>query len=76
MALVDLNPRLFDEVRRVAKWQRLTADELTERALSSYLDFLEWEKLQAEMAAFETQLPALLEAVSYTHLTLPTSDLV
>ena len=42
MALVDLNPRLFDEVRRVAKWQRLTADELTERALSSYLDFLEW----------------------------------
>ena len=70
MALVDLNPRLFDEVRRVAKWQRLTADELTERALSSYLDFLEWEKLQAEMAAFETQLPALLEVYSEQYVAL------
>ena len=63
MTAIDLNPGLFEQVRRIARWQRVTTDELTSRALSSYLDRLEWEKLQSEMDAFQAQLPALL--ISY-----------
>ena len=62
MTAIDLNPGLFEQVRRIARWQRVTTDELTSRALASYLDRLEWEKLQSEMDAFQTQLPALLDA--------------
>jgi len=64
MTAIDLNPRLFEQVRRIARWQRVTTDELTSRALSSYLDRLEWEKLQSEMDAFQAQLPVLM--VAYT----------
>lgn len=60
MTVVDLNPRLFEQMRWIARWQKVSADELAARALSSYLDQLEWEKLQAEMDAFQGQLPALL----------------
>ncbi len=59
MTVVDLSPRLFEQMRWIARWQKVTADELAARALSSYLDRLEWEKLQAEMDAFQGQLPAL-----------------
>ena len=60
MTVVDLNPRVFEQVRWIARWQKVTTDELTARALSSYLDRLEWEKLQSEMDAFQAQLPGLL----------------
>ena len=60
MTGVDLSPRLFEQVRWIARWQKVSADELTSRALSSYLDRLEWEKLQSEMEAFQAQLPDLL----------------
>ena len=60
MTVIDLSPRLLEQVGRIAQWQRVTADELATRALSSYLDRLEWEKLEAEMVAFRSQLPALL----------------
>ena len=60
MTVVDLSPPLFEQVRRVARWQKVSTEELTTRALSSYLDRLEWEKLQSEMEAFHAQLPALL----------------
>ncbi len=60
MTEIDLNPRLFEQVRWIARWQNITTDELATRALSSYLDRLEWEKLQSEMDAFQAQLPALL----------------
>ena len=60
MTVIDLSPRLLEQVGRIAQWQRVTADELTTRALSSYLDRLEWEKLEAEMVAFQAQLPVLL----------------
>jgi ferric iron reductase protein FhuF len=60
MTVIDLNPRLFEQVRWIARWQKISADELTTRALSSYLDRLEWEKLQSEMDAFRAQLPVLL----------------
>lgn len=59
MTVVDLNPRLFEQVRWIARWQKVSTDELTSRALSSYLDRLEWEKLQSEMEAFQAQFPAL-----------------
>lgn len=49
MTVVDINPRLFEQIRWVARWQKVTADELAARAFSSYLDQLEWDKLQAEM---------------------------
>jgi ferric iron reductase protein FhuF len=62
MTVIDLSPRLLEQVRWIAQWQQVTADELTTRALSSYLDRLEWEKLESEMAAFQAQLPALLAA--------------
>ena len=52
----------LEQVQRIARWQRVTADELTTRTLSSYLDRLEWEKLEAEMVAFQAQLPVLLAA--------------
>ena len=60
MTVIDLNPRLLEQVRRIAQWQQVTADELATRALSSYLDRLEWEKLESEMAAFQAQLRVLL----------------
>lgn len=60
MTVVDLDPRLFEQMRWIARWQKVSADELATRALSSYLDQLEWEKLQAEMDAFQSQLPTLL----------------
>lgn len=59
MTAIDLSPRLMEQVGWVARWQQVTADELTARALSSYLDRLEWEKLQSEMDAFEAQLSTL-----------------
>ena len=62
MTAIDLNPRLFEQVRWIARWQKVTTDELATRALSSYVDRLEWEKLQAEMEVFQAQLPALLIA--------------
>lgn len=40
----------------------MTAEALTARALSDYPDRLAWEKLEAEMAAFQAQLPAPLAA--------------
>ena len=52
MTAVDLNPRLFEQVRRIARWQRVTSDELTSRALSSYLDRLAWEKLSPRWMRF------------------------
>jgi ferric iron reductase protein FhuF len=60
MAGIDLSPRLMEQVGRVAHWQQVTADELTARALSSYLDRLEWDKLQYELDAFQSQLPTLM----------------
>ena len=60
MAVLDFGPRLLEQVQRIAEWQQVTADEVATRALSSYLDRLEWEKMEAEMAAFRSQLPALL----------------
>jgi ferric iron reductase protein FhuF len=62
MTVIDLNPRLVEQVRWLARWQRVSADELASRALSDYLDRLEWDKLHAEMEAFQAQLPALLSA--------------
>ncbi len=62
MAVIDLNLRLLEQIQWIAQWQRVTADELAARALSSYLERLEWEKLQSEMDAFQAQLPALLAA--------------
>jgi hypothetical protein len=62
MAVIDLSPRLLEQVQWIAQWQQVTADELATRALSSYLDRLEWEKIEAEMAAFQSQLPELLAA--------------
>ena len=62
MAMIDLNPPLLEQIQGIAQWQRVSTDELTARALSSYLDRLEWEKLQSEMDAFQAQLPALLAA--------------
>ena len=62
MTVVDLNPWLFEQVRWIARWQKVTTDELATRALSSYVDRLEWEKLQSEMEVFQAQLPALLTA--------------
>ena len=60
MGMIDFSPRLLEQVRWIAQWQQVTADEVATRALSSYLDHLEWEKLEAEMVAFRSQLPALL----------------
>lgn len=60
MTVVDLNLRLLEQVRWIARWQKVSTDELTSRALSSYLDRLEWEKLQSEMEAFQAQLPVLM----------------
>lgn len=62
MTAIDLNPRLVEQVHWIARWQRVTADELASRALSAYLDRLEWDKLLAEMEAFQAQLPDLLSA--------------
>lgn len=62
MTVIDLNPRLVEQVRWIARWQRVSADELASRALADYLDRLEWDKLHAEMDAFQVQLPALLSA--------------
>jgi ferric iron reductase protein FhuF len=60
MAVVELTPRLFEQIRWVARWQKVSTDELASRAVSSYLDQLEWEKLQAELDAFQAQLPDLV----------------
>lgn len=60
MTVIDLSPRLYEQIRWIARWQQVTTDELTTRALSSYLDRLEWETLQAEMDAFQAQPPDLL----------------
>ncbi len=60
MTVVDLSPRLFEQIRWIARWQQVTTAELTTRALSNYLDRLEWETLQSEMDAFQAQLPDLL----------------
>lgn len=61
MGVIDLSPRLLEQVERLAQWQQVTVEAVTARALSDYLDRLEWEKLEAEMAAFQAQLPALLD---------------
>jgi ferric iron reductase protein FhuF len=60
MTAIDLSPRLLEQVQSMARWQHVTADELAMRALSSYLDRLELEKLQSELDAFQAQLPVLL----------------
>lgn len=64
MGVIDLSPRLLEKVQWIAKWQQVTTDEIATRAVSDYLDRLEWEKLEAEMAAFQSQLPALLATYS------------
>lgn len=61
MGAIDLSSRLLEQIQWIAEWQQVTVDEVATRAVSSYLDRLEWEKLQAEMDAFRSQLPALLE---------------
>ncbi|MCS6843769.1 MAG: hypothetical protein NZ528_05505 [Caldilineales bacterium] len=62
MPVLDLSPQLLERVEQAAQWQHATAAEVAERALADYLDRLEWEKLEAEMAAFQAQLPSLLPA--------------
>ncbi len=62
MGVIDLAPQLSEQIQRIAAWQQITADEVAARAVSSYLDRLEWQKLEVEMAAFRAQLPALLLA--------------
>ena len=51
MTAIDLNPGLFEQVRRIARWQRVTTDELTLRALSSYLDRIEGRRCDAQDGA-------------------------
>lgn len=60
MGVIDLSPRLLEQIERLAQWQQVTVEAVTERAVSDYLDRLEWEKLQVEMSAFQAQLPTLL----------------
>lgn len=60
MTVVDLNPRLLEQIRWVARWQKISTDELASRAVSNYLDQLEWEKLQTELEAFHLQLSDLV----------------
>lgn len=60
MGVIDLSPHLLQQVERLAQWQKVTIETVAERAVSDYLDRLEWEKLEAEQAAFQAQLPALL----------------
>ena len=60
MTVVNLNPPFV----RAASLDRPLAESYCRRApcraLSSYLDDFEWEKLRAEMDAFQGQLPALM----------------
>ena len=60
MTAINFGPGLLEQVQWIAEWQQVTADEVATRALTSYLDRLEWEKMEAEIAAFRSQLPALL----------------
>ncbi len=62
MGVIDLSPHLLEQIERLAQWQQVTAETVTARAVSDYLDRLEWEKLEAEMAAFQAQRSALLAA--------------
>lgn len=62
MGVIEFAPHLLEQVQWIAAWQHVTPDEVAVHAISSYLDRLEWEKLEAEMAAFRAQLPALLAA--------------
>jgi ferric iron reductase protein FhuF len=64
MGVIDFSPQLLEQVQWIAEWQQITTDEVATRAVSSYLDRLEWQKLEAEMAAFRSQLPTLLVAYS------------
>jgi hypothetical protein len=62
MGVLDISPRLLEQVKWIAEWQQVTVNQVAVRAVSSYADLLEWQKLETEMAAFQAQLPALLAA--------------
>jgi len=64
MPTVAIESTLFDRVEKVAQWKHLPTGKLTEQALESFLDQLEWEKLRMEQAAYDRLLPSLLQ----THL--------
>lgn len=64
MGVIDLSQRLLEQVQWIAQWQQVTINEVAARAVLDYLDRLEWEKLEAEMTAFQSQLPALLASYS------------
>jgi ferric iron reductase protein FhuF len=70
MGVIDFGPRLREQVQWIAEWQQVTADEVAVRAVSNYLDRLEWEKLETELAAFQAQLPTLLNKYPDEHVAI------
>ena len=61
MPTIAIEPTLFDRVEKAAQWKHLPTGELTEQALESFMDQLEWEKLGVEGEAYDRLLPALLK---------------
>lgn len=76
MPTVAIEPTLFDRVEKVAQWKHMPTGDLTEQALESFLDQLEWEKLDIENAAYARLLPALLKAHEGEYIALHNGEVI
>jgi len=76
MPTVAIEPTLFDRVEKVAQWKHLPTGELTEQALESFLDQLEWEKLDVEQKAYQRLLPGLLKTHRDQYVAIHEGDVI
>jgi hypothetical protein len=76
MPSVAIESTLFDRVEKIAQWKHLPAGELTEQALESFLDQLEWEKLDVEKEAYARLLPALLKTHEGEYVALHNGEVI
>jgi hypothetical protein len=60
MPNVAIDASLYERVERVAQWTHQPTGKLTQQALETFLDQVEWDKLNTELEAFDRLLPSLL----------------